>query len=310
MSSLLGRFEKESVLVAAMRKQRIINGDESVARALAAAGTLVAFAPGEEIVAQGTHGDDAFFLLMGKVELRVHGELLPYGRAAGEVIGEFTAINPELVRTATVSAGSEVVALRCSSAALEAAGKAEPEVWRLLAVELTKKIEQRNQLISGCNERLVIFLIASEEHQRIAEEIHLAMARDCDVHVWSDDKIFPPGSYQLEILHELTAGADFGVVLAHPDDLLRRNERGATEASDSILFELGYLMSILGRHRTFLLVPQASKVALPTEFKGIRPMTYRPPDDGHPLDVAVNDVVGQLRDLVNSRKVRSRLGPG
>lgn len=308
MSELRERFENEETLVAALKKQRIINGDEAVARALAAAGKLAVFAPGEEIVAQGAHGDEAFFLLMGKVDLRVHGELLPYGRGAGEVIGEFAAINPELVRTATVSAASDVVALRCSSAALRAAGKAESEVWRLLAVDLTRKIEQRNQLISGCNERPVIFLIASEAHRAVADEIDLALAKDCEVYVWSDDKLFPPGSYQLEILHALTAKADFGVVLAHPDDLVRPGERGKAEASDTILFELGYLMSILGRHRTYVLVPQASALTLPTEFKGVKPITYRMPCAEFPVDVAVADVVRQLRELVTTRKVRSRLG--
>jgi predicted nucleotide-binding protein len=290
-----------------MKRQRIVNGNEAVAGALADAGTLVSFAGGAELIAQGAFDQHAYFLLAGKVELRIYGKLLPYGREGGEVIGEFSAINPELPRTATVIAAEQVVALQVSGAALEAAAKAVPEVWRLLAVDLTRKVEQRNQLINSCNERPVVFMIASSERAEIAEELRLALSTDFDVFLWSDDDLFPPGSYQLESLNERAAFADFAVVLAEPDDL-RRDRARTGGGGQSILFELGYLMSVLGRHRTLLLVPEGGCDAARNEFKGLKPWCFPVPDGTIPSKVVLSPTIRALRNYFIDRKVRSKLG--
>lgn len=301
------RYSDRDEQIAAMRRQAIVGGNKQVAEALVDAGTRVAFAPGEELMAQHGTERDAYFLLSGSVELHVNGMRMPYGRKAGQVVGEFAAINPELHRTATVIAAEPVVALKCSPAALRAAGKMEPEVWEYLAVDLTRKIEQRNGLIARANAKPALFMVATDDQFDVAEELRLSLAVDYDVMLWSDADLHPPGSFEIERLALAAAGADFAIMLAHPDDLRRPRDREASEPCDSIRFELGYLLSVLGRHRTILLIPQGSGLALPEEFKGMRPLTYPALDASKPAEVQLGPLVRQLRNLIIERKTRSRI---
>lgn len=307
MNRLADRFAEEDELIEALRGQKIVGRDRAVATALAQAGEIVTFAPGEELMRQGGCDDECFFLLAGKVDLKVNGDTLPYGRGAGEVVGEFSAINPILPRTATVTATEEVVALKCASKALKRAGRAESEVWRLLAVELTHKVEQRNQLIAMTNERPRIFMIAAENRITIAEALKLQLSRDFDIDLWSDEDLVPPGGYQLDALHENARNADFGIVLAHPDDLRGTRSGVSEEEWETVRFELGYLMSELTRHRTLVMVPDGGSGAPPQLFKGMQPMCYQLPVDDMPMAVALAKAVDAIREFVAERKVRSRL---
>ncbi|PYE92092.1 putative nucleotide-binding protein with TIR-like domain [Rhizobium sp. PP-F2F-G38] len=306
MISPAERFADLDDVVDALCNQKIVQGNRDVARAIADAGEVVAFAPGEELIRQGATDTDCYFLLMGEVEIRVNGEMLPYRRIAGEAVGEFAAINAQMARTATIVAWSNVVALKCTSQALRLAGRQEPELWRLLAIELTKKVEQRNQLIAVSNERPRIFIIAVESRIEIAREIRLKLLAEAEVDLWSDEDLVPPGGYVLDTLHMAARAADFGIVLAHPEDLRDVRNRLGEERWETVRFELGYLMSELTRHRTLLLVPYGD-AASPELFKGVQPMTYRLPSDDLPLDVAVTAAVDQIRQLIVERKVRSRL---
>ena len=306
--SMLDRFREDGELIDALLGQVVVRGNPEVAEALAASGELVEFAPGAELVRPGATDTDCYFLLAGKVDLQINGEVLPYGRGAGELIGEFRAINPVIPRTATVVATEQVVALKASAGALKAAGSNAPELWRLIAVSLTTKIEQRNELIEVVNERPRIFMIAAENRIEIAKALKGALDSDYDVDLWSEDDLVPPGGYQLEALHEKARSADFGIVFAHPDDLARPHERTADDEWETIRFELGYLMSELSRHRTLLMVPAGANGAAPGLFKGVQPMTYQLPADSTPLRVLLTEAVDTVRELVETRRVRTRIG--
>jgi predicted nucleotide-binding protein len=305
--SKLDAFVALEYRVEALMDQKIVRGDRKVAEALAEAGELITFAPGAELIAQGNDDTDCYFLLAGKVALRVSGETLPYGRGAGDLVGELRAINPRISRTATVTATEEVVAIRCSAERLKAAGSSVSDVWRLLAIDLASKIEQRGQLIRIVNERPKIFMIAAERRLDIAKELEAALSKDYDVDLWSENDLVPPGGYELDALHEKARDADFGIVFAHPDDLARPSERFDDEEWETIRFELGYLMSELSRHRTLVMIPAGGPSVAPRLFKGIQPMTYQLPADGTPLRVVLVEVIDAIKELVDSRKVRSRL---
>lgn len=302
------RFRDRGVRIEAIRRQKIVGGDRRVACALVEAGELVAFPAGAEIITQGAYDRDAYFLLAGKVDLRINGVELPYGRAAGEVVGEFSAINSAIRRSATVVATEDVVAVKCDPAALDAAATmTDAELWRLLAVELTYKVEQRNRFIASANERPSVFMIAAQDHISVAEEFRLALSLDFDVQLWSDEDLAPPGSYELERLRQFAAASDFALVLAHPDDLRRSRDRQAAAPSQTILFELGYLMSVLGRYRTLLLIPEDERADLPDQFKGLKPWCYPPPVDGVAIKPQLAQTVRRLRNYLVERKTRSRL---
>lgn len=307
MTNQIDRFADRDDRVEAMLGQKVVRGCRPVAEALTDAGELVTFVAGAELMRQGAADSDCWFLLAGSIDLVVNGERLPYGRGAGEVVGEFAAINPRLTRTATVVARDPVVAIRCSSAALKAAGRVERELWRLLAVELTHKVEQRNQLIVTANERPRIFMIASDGRKVIADQIRLALLRDHDVELWNVDDLVPPGEHQVDVLHEKAKAADFGVVFADPDDLCDPCERAGTDAWETVRFELGYVMSELSRHRTLVMVPDCGAGTAPRLFKGMQPMTYTMPAGDVPPRVALTQAIDAIREFVAERNVRSRL---
>lgn len=228
-------------------------------------------------------------------------------RKAGEVVGEFAAINSAMARSATVVTAEEVVAIKVDHGALRAAGRIEPDVWRLLAIDLTRKVQQRNQYVNRANERPNIFMIATAEQYDEAEEIELALGPGIDTELWRESDLAPPGSYELERLNASAILADIAIVLAHPDDLKRGLGRDGTAQRESVLFELGYLISILGRHRTLLLIPEGSSSKLPEEFKGMRPWTYPEIGGKIPKNVALAPVVKRLIAYIEEKKVRSRL---
>src|SRR3569833_2092952 len=112
--SLKERFENHKILVEALLEQNVVRGDQSIAEALSSAGELKEFVAGQEIIRQGDDDRSAFFILAGRGQVVINGYRL-YPREAGFSVGEMSAINPRLRRSATVEAMEDTVALRVSS---------------------------------------------------------------------------------------------------------------------------------------------------------------------------------------------------
>lgn len=311
LDQLLARFNAERDLLDAVRRQRIVQGNESAATALAEAGSLVGFQRGETLITQGAFDRTAFLILAGKARLTVNGCPLPYGREAGDILGEVSAINPQLPRTATVEAAEPLAALQIAHDDLIRIGHDNPEVWRLLAVELTRKLEQRNQFIDTSNKIPRIFMISSSEAVEVAEEIRLGLIKTkvADVVLWSDDEIFPPGNYPIEDLRQQVALADFGIAIAQPDDIRRSRHKQTAVPRDNVIYEVGFFTSVLGRDRTLLLVPADEDVELPSDFKGLTPLKYSSPNDRVPISTVLAPTVRQIVKTVERLKVRSKLDP-
>lgn len=304
---IVERFADPEDLLAAVRRQRVVQGDEDAARSLVSAGKLVGFAPGEALIKQGAFDRHALLLLAGKVGLNVNGCDLPYARGAGEMIGEISAINPELSRTATCTALEPVAALRVEHGDLLAIGDAGRRLWLLLGVELSRKLEQRNQFVDVANKVPRVFMISSKEMLEIAQEIQSQLSRKADVVLWSDEEIFSPGSYPLDDLRRQVALADFGVALAHPDDVRRSRGRQTDVPRDNVVFEIGFFMSVLGRERTLVLVPDYAKVETPSDFKGLTPLKYSQPNDRVPIATTLAPTVRSISKVLERLKVRSKL---
>ena len=76
VDQLLARFGDERDLLAAIKRQKIVQGNDSAAAAFVAAGKLVGFGSGETIITQGNYDRTAYFLLAGKVGLTINNLLL------------------------------------------------------------------------------------------------------------------------------------------------------------------------------------------------------------------------------------------
>lgn len=302
--SLKQRFEDPAALIEALRAQKIVQGDGDVAAAIAQVGELMEFAPGHNLIEEGGADRDMYFLLSGKVQVIVKGVRL-YPREKNVSVGEMSAINPEITRAATIQADEPTVALRISHQELEAIARREPRIWRLLAVDLSGRLEQRNRFIDKPNARPRVFFICSAEALEIAECIRAGLQHeDAVVEIWSDDHIFPPGGYPIEALERGVNEADLGIAIAQPDDLVRSRDRSAPTPRDNVIFELGFFMSRLGRARTLLLVPRAEDVKLPSDFKGLTPLFYVAPGPGDEPSTVLGPVIYQIKRRLRELGVR------
>jgi CRP/FNR family cyclic AMP-dependent transcriptional regulator len=300
--TLIDRFREKPVLVEALLAQNIVQGDRGVATALADAGELVAFNPGEFLIQENATDRDIYFLLFGKTGLSVKGKSL-YPREKGVTVGEMSAVNAQLTRGATVTALEPTVALKVSPQILDQVATAHPRLYKLIASELAARLVQRNTLIRPPNDRPRLFFISSKESLEVAKAIrHGLKYSDADSLIWSDDDIFPPGSYPLDVLEQQVEKADFGIAIAHPDDVVRTRRTQSAAPRDNVIFELGFFMSRLGRKRTFLLVPQIDATfKLPSDFKGMTPIMYQPLTDD-PDEVATQVLHAPIYEL--ERKIK------
>lgn len=275
--TMIERFRDPGTLVEALSSQAIVRGDVEVATALASAGELVEFPAGGVLIKEDAFDRDLYFLLSGTVGVSVKGRFL-YSREKGVTVGEMSAVNAFIPRSGTITATELTVALKVSAQTLDQVAQAQPRIYRLLAAEIAARLHQRNSLIRAPNARPRVFFISSREGLPVAKAIrHGLKYTDADSTMWSDENIFPPGSYPLEVLDREVNLADFGIAVAHPDDIVQSRSAKTDAPRDNVIFELGFFMSRLGRSRTFLLVPQSNaELKLPSDFKGMAPIAYRP----------------------------------
>jgi CRP/FNR family cyclic AMP-dependent transcriptional regulator len=287
--NFIERFKDRASLVQALMAQAIVQGDIDVATALAAAGQLVEHGSGEVLIHEGAADRDMYFLLMGKVILSVKGSVL-YPRDRNLTVGEMSTVNPSIPRSATVTALEPTVSLKVSPEVLDQIAVGQPRIYKLLAADLANRLQQRNSLIRPSNDRPRVFFISSKESLPVAKAIrHGLRYTEADSILWSDDDIFPPGSYPLDVLTTEVDRADFGVAIANPDDIVHSRNHQTAAPRDNVLFELGFFMSRLGRERIFLLVPKLQEeLKLPSDFKGMTPILYKP------LTSKAGEVPGQV----------------
>lgn len=303
--SLKSRFERNSDLVEALLSQRLVLGDATLAREIAEQGELVEYEPGQLLLKQGGADRDVYFLLAGKTQLIIHGARL-YCREHGHSVGEMSAINPHVGRAASVEAIEPTVAWRIDYVRLATIADLHPTLWRRIAIELSGRLEQRNQLIDRTNQSPRVFLICSSEALQIAKSIRVGLEHDAQVVIWSDENIFPPGAYALEALEEEVNKADFGIAIAEPDDILTSRKKTSPAPRDNVIFELGFFMSRLGRSRTLLLVPK-SDIALPSDFKGLTPISYSKGSGPADLAVSLGPTIDRISGTIKRLGVRASI---
>jgi CRP/FNR family cyclic AMP-dependent transcriptional regulator len=220
------RFEGDNRprLIAALRRQAFAGGDEKIAVGLAAAGTLIEAEPGEVIIVQNGSDNDIFLLLAGVVAIVVNGAQVAT-RKADQHVGEMTAIEPSLPRSATVTVLEHVVALRLTSADFMKLGEAFPQIWLPIAQELSRRLFQRNSSIFPPNTAPKLFIMSSSEAMKVAEALRAGLEKDVFSKVWNDG-VFFAGGYPLEALESQVNESDFAVAIAEADDLIESRAFG------------------------------------------------------------------------------------
>ena len=112
-----------------------------------------------------------------------------------------------------------------------------------------------------------LFISSSVEALPIARELGRQLEATADVVLWSQSA-FQPGKTIAESLAEVADRSDFAVFILTADDTTSLSELSRSRFRQNVIFELGYFAGRLGLSRTFILVGDPERTALPTDITG------------------------------------------
>jgi len=99
-----------------------------------------------------------------------------------------------------------------------------------------------------------------------------AMLRRWDLEPLIIDQLASKGQTIIEKLEEYTGQANFGIVLATPDDVGYAKDREDDKkfrARQNVVLELGMLLAKIGRSKVAILLSQADKMERPSDIDGL-----------------------------------------
>lgn len=298
------RFEGDNrdQLVAAMLRQEFVFGQTEIANELINAGTLEEYQRGDKLIVQDGEDSDMFFLIAGKTAVIIKNRHIA-DRLAGVHVGDISAIEPSLKRSATILAQDTVVALKVPSSAIVKIANSRPDVWPAIARVLARRLHQRNDHIPEPHESPKLFIISSAESLHIADKVAALLDRDVFARVWKAG-VFFAGGYPLDDLDAAVEESDFAVAVCEPDDFVESRGTRSPTIRDNVLFEAGLFMGRLSRSRTFLIHPRIKDLKLPSDLSGLTLLSYEPVKDPKDLDARLGPACTQIKDAVKLLGVR------
>lgn len=289
-------------MIAALQGCPLVEHNEALASRLAEVGQVVSFDAGEVIMTQGADDNDVFFILVGQAQVTVNGRHVAV-REARDTIGEMALLSPTEPRSASVTARTEVVALKVSEPDFHQVAEEHTQVWRVVAQVVADRLRQRSALLNIPNTKPLLFLGCSTESLEIAREIQLGLKHDnVEAMVWTDG-VFGPSGVAVDALLNTVNESDFAVFVFSPDDKVVSRGDEYNAPRDNTVFELGLFMGKLERSRTFIVREQSADVKVPTDLLGITPLTYVYRGSGN-LAAAIAPVCTELRKVINNLGVR------
>lgn len=261
-------------LVAALTEHRLIANRQELAERLAAVGELMEVPAGTAFINQGDQTSDVFFIIAGKVEIRVNGKVVA-NRFPGDPVGEMAAIEPSQPRAASVIPVEDTVLLKVSEAEFSAAAEQFPDVWRRIAATLARRLAERNHLVTAQRERVRVFIMSSVEALPIVDLLIKQFAHDPFLAVAWKNGVFRASNYTLDELEAELDDSDFAIAVAHADDVVITRDDEWPTIRDNVILEFGLFMGRLGRRRAFLMEPRDVDLKLPSDLAGLTTIPYR-----------------------------------
>jgi CRP/FNR family cyclic AMP-dependent transcriptional regulator len=282
------RFAEKNVLIDALKRQRIVAGNAELAEQIASIAEVIHVSSGTAIIEQGGDDNEVYLILAGAFHIVVNGKTLAR-RTATDHVGEMAAVLPVQRRAASVIAHEDSVAVRLSNSQVAELGDRYPQVWKCFARELAHRVEQRNTAAAVVNEKVRVFIMAPAEAGEIARALHETLEKEAfHVVIWTEG-LFRGTRYALDTLEGELDRSDIAIAVSGANP----------EAShDHIIFELGFFMGRLGRHRTFLLEPRNDEIKLPAELAGINTIAYKLAD-GQDITEALVPACNRLRKIIH-----------
>jgi len=276
------------ILLETLKEQKLIAGNAELADQVASIGELVDVKAGSTIIEQGNDDNDVYLIVVNNRTVA--------RRFCNDHVGEMVAIQPTQRRSATVVARESAVVVKLSEPQFADLTTKYPQIVLYIAKELARRLEQRNALVTAVSENIRIFIISSAEALEIARTIQNAFDHDpFNVTVWTDG-VFRASHYSIESLERALDQSDVAIAVAQPDDITESRGQRLATPRDNVIFELGFFMGRLGRHRALLVEPRGEEIKLPTDIAGINTITYR--YDAADLTRSLATACNRLRDII------------
>lgn len=151
-------------------------------------------------------------------------------------------------------------------------------------------------------EKPKVFIGSSTEGLLIAEAVYADITRETKPTLWKND-IFLPSQYPMESLLEQLKVHSFAILVASPDDILVKRGETSQTMRDNILFEIGLFAGVIGRKRTFLMLPENQEIAIPSDIFGLIPAKYddnRIKQETPEYAAAVQVACSQIRQVIRN----------
>lgn len=285
-----------SRLIESLLRQPLIGGDAVLSGKLAKLVEVVDTRAGRKLTRQGHADNDIFFILTGKVSVRVNGREIAV-RESGEHVGDMALVDGTALRSATVVTVERSVTAKLTESQFTKLATVHQGIWRRVAVSLAQRLRERSRFHPAPRGQPVVFIGSSKEGLKIAESMRDYLLRSPIVpRLWSLG-IFEASNTAIEDLMKLTEEVDFAIIVLTPDDLTA--SRGTKKASprDNAVFELGLFMGALGRKRTYMISPIGTDIKIPTDLLGVTRLQYktRGPET---LGRRLQSVKKQVRNLI------------
>lgn len=299
MNGIVDRFVGDggwTNLVEMFLAQALVGGDRSLAAELAERAEILAVMGGGTLITQDDMDDDMFFVIAGSFGILVNGQKVAT-RGRGEHVGEMVLVEPAQPRSASVVADENAIVAKLLSRDMIDIATRYPDIYRRIAISLSRRLRERNRLVGQHRERIKVFVISSVEALPIARVVQNSFEHDPFLTVLWTDGVFRATSYTLDVLEKAVDDCDFAIAVAHGDDLTQFRGQDWPSPRDNVVFELGLFMGKLGRKRAILMEPREDKIKLPSDLSGVTTIPYRY-EAGRDASASMAPACNRLRDHI------------
>jgi CRP/FNR family cyclic AMP-dependent transcriptional regulator len=277
LSRMLERFKGDGgrdLRVETLLTQTLVSGNAELAGELADLAEMIELDSGSVLIEQNGEDDDLYFIFVGSMSIHINGRKIG-SRGRNDHVGEMAAIEPTQLRSATVIAESQSIVAKLSARDFSRLAKKYPDMYRLIARSLSRRLLERNKHVGAHREKVRVFIISSAEALPVARLVANSFEHDPFLTTIWTDGVFKVANYTLQDLEAAVDESDFAVAIAHADDITESRNKDWPAPRDNVVFELGLFMGKLGRQRAILMEPREEKVKLPSDLSGITTIPYR-----------------------------------
>lgn len=149
-----------------------------------------------------------------------------------------------------------------------------------------------------------VFIGSSTENSHIAYAIHSNIEKECEPTPW--DMMKKPPKTFMEVLCDEAEEYDFAIMVLTPNDLIEIRDKKQKITRDNIIFELGLFVGILGRERTFSILPEEiNNTRFPTDLIGLTTYKYYEDRTDNNWKAALLSPCNEIKSIIKELGPRS-----